>query len=209
MKRKPPSLNVISLIKHGGYLIKLKQTKLWTTELCCLTIISSTASFSTWKFTGLKTVFGTKCLPLILAMLNKLMPRPLVIFSQSDYFINVVDTNSNTEWQTVQIQISCFFRSQLIWIYTVCKGRAYPGSAGQGLHVRVDPFSVGTWGTGKQTGSPKSCLPYTTWRKIYQMYLLTLRKRSFEQLGSAVWVHIFVLHFMCTFLYFNFVPPEN
>ena len=25
-----------------------------------------------------------------------------------------------------------FFRCQLIWIYTVCKGRAYPGSAGQG-----------------------------------------------------------------------------
>ena len=26
-----------------------------------------------------------------------------------------------------------FFRSQLIWIYTVCKGRAYPDSAGLGL----------------------------------------------------------------------------
>ena len=26
-----------------------------------------------------------------------------------------------------------FFRSQLIWISTVCKGRVYPGSAGQGL----------------------------------------------------------------------------
>ena len=26
-----------------------------------------------------------------------------------------------------------FFRSQLIWIYTVCKGRIYQGSAGQGL----------------------------------------------------------------------------
>ena len=26
-----------------------------------------------------------------------------------------------------------FFRSQLIWIYTVCKGRAYPRSAGIGL----------------------------------------------------------------------------
>ena len=26
-----------------------------------------------------------------------------------------------------------FFRSQLIWIYTACKGRIYPGSAGQGL----------------------------------------------------------------------------
>ena len=34
------------------------------------------------------------------------MPRPLLIFSQSDYLIQVVDTNSNTEWQTVQIQIS-------------------------------------------------------------------------------------------------------
>ena len=29
----------------------------------------------------------------------------------------------------MQIQI----RSQLTWIYTVCKGRVYPGSAGQGL----------------------------------------------------------------------------
>ena len=26
-----------------------------------------------------------------------------------------------------------FFRSQLIWIYTVCKGRVYLGSAGEGL----------------------------------------------------------------------------
>ena len=43
--------------------------------------------------------------------INK-MPCPLKIFSQSDYMIQVVD---------------------LIWIYTVCKGRAYPGSAGQGL----------------------------------------------------------------------------
>ena len=28
-----------------------------------------------------------------------------------------------------------FFRSQLIWIYTVCKCRVYPGSAGLGLKV--------------------------------------------------------------------------
>ena len=34
------------------------------------------------------------------------MPCPLLIFSRSDYLIHVVDTNSNTEWQTVQIQIS-------------------------------------------------------------------------------------------------------
>ena len=29
-----------------------------------------------------------------------------------------------------------FFRSQLIWIYTVCKGRVYPGSAGHGLIMK-------------------------------------------------------------------------
>ena len=56
------------------------------------------------------------------------MPRPLSVFSQSDYLNQVVDINSHTEWQTVQIK-----RSQLIWIYSVCKGRIYPGSAGQGL----------------------------------------------------------------------------
>ena len=34
------------------------------------------------------------------------MPCPLLIFSQSDYLIQVVDINSNTEWQTEQVQIS-------------------------------------------------------------------------------------------------------
>ena len=43
---------------------------------------------------------------LTLAMLNKLIPRPCLIFSQSGYLIKVVDTNSNTLLQTVQIQIS-------------------------------------------------------------------------------------------------------
>ena len=60
------------------------------------------------------------------------MPRPFLIFSQSDYLIQVADTNSNTEWQTMQIQI---------WIYTVCKGRVYPGSVGLGL-IEAD-----WWGT--------------------------------------------------------------
>ena len=40
------------------------------------------------------------------------------------------DINSYTLKQTVQIQISWLLQ---LWIYTVCKGRAYPGSAGQGL----------------------------------------------------------------------------
>ena len=32
-----------------------------------------------------------------------------------------------------------FFRTQLIWIYTVCKGRVHPGSAGPGL---TSPLSL-------------------------------------------------------------------
>ena len=27
---------------------------------------------------------------------------------------------------------------QVIWIYTVCKGRVYPGSAGQGLSIKLN-----------------------------------------------------------------------
>ena len=34
------------------------------------------------------------------------MPRPPLIVSQSDYLIQVLATNSHTEWQTMQIQIS-------------------------------------------------------------------------------------------------------
>ena len=34
------------------------------------------------------------------------MPRPLLIFSQSYYLIQIVVINSHTQWQTVQIQIS-------------------------------------------------------------------------------------------------------
>ena len=73
------------------------------------------------------------------------MPHPLPIFSQSDYLIQVVDINSHTEWQTVQIQISWLLRSQLIWISIVCKGRVYPGSAGQGLNWMVLKVNKCIW----------------------------------------------------------------
>ena len=40
-------------------------------------------------------------------MLNKTkMPHPLIIISQSDSLIQIVDTNSDTKWQTVRIHIS-------------------------------------------------------------------------------------------------------
>ena len=33
------------------------------------------------------------------------LPCPFLVVSQSDYLIQIVDINSHTEWQTVQIQI--------------------------------------------------------------------------------------------------------
>ena len=47
------------------------------------------------------------------------MQRSLLIFSQSDYLIQTVDTNSYTQWQTVQIQISSealFAMFRHIWV---------------------------------------------------------------------------------------------
>ena len=66
------------------------------------------------------------------------MPHPLLILSQSDSLIQIVDINSHAEWQTVQIRSVGFFRNQLIWIYTVCKGRVDAGSAGQALNLASD-----------------------------------------------------------------------
>ena len=44
---------------------------------------------------------------LTLVLMNKLRSHThFLIFSQSDYLIKVVDIDSYTEWQTVQIQIS-------------------------------------------------------------------------------------------------------
>ena len=34
------------------------------------------------------------------------------------------------------------FRSQQIWLYTICNGRVYPGSAGLGLNVRLIVFAL-------------------------------------------------------------------
>ena len=41
----------------------------------------------------------------------------------------------------MQIQFSWLLISQLIWIYTVCKGRAYPSWAGQGLTIPSETIS--------------------------------------------------------------------
>ena len=72
--------------------------------------------------------------PLTLVMLNKLRCHAHFQFSANQII-----------WSSLLIQIQIlngkqcrsrsvgFFRNQLIWIYTVCKDRVYPGSAGLGL----------------------------------------------------------------------------
>ena len=60
------------------------------------------------------------------------MPRPLLIFSQSDYLIQVVDINSHTKWQTVQIQISWLLKKPTDLDQCCCQtllSMAYLGSA--------------------------------------------------------------------------------
>ena len=56
------------------------------------------------------------------------------------YLIQVVDSNSHIQLQIVLI--SWFVLIQLIWIYTVCKAKAYLGSAGPGLTLRMIKTSI-------------------------------------------------------------------
>ena len=70
---------------------------------------------------------------LTLIMLNKLRCHAkLLIFSQSEYLIQVVHTNSNTSCQIVQIQIS-WLHQKPTELDLHCKSRVYLGSVGQGL----------------------------------------------------------------------------
>ena len=54
-----------------------------------------------------------RCHAHFLFSVNQMLPRPLLIFSQSDYLTQTVYINLHTQWQTVQIQIS--WLNQIIW----------------------------------------------------------------------------------------------
>ena len=68
--------------------------------------------------------------------------RSFLIFSQSDYLIQIklLQIHILNGKQSRSRSVG-FFRSQLIWICTFCKGRVYPGSAGQGLNEKVKATS--------------------------------------------------------------------
>ena len=63
------------------------------------------------------------------------MPRPLLIFSQSDYLIQFIDIDSHTKWQTLQIQITWLLQKpnylDLYWF----QRQGISGSARQELRV--------------------------------------------------------------------------
>ena len=89
-------------------------------------------------------------------------------------------TQTNT-WSRLLIQIQIlngkqcrswsvgFFRSQLIWIYTVCKSRTYPGSAGQGLTIPRKYLLC-------YQKHPIKISDHHRWKKTFQIYY------------SAVWL---------------------
>ena len=90
------------------------------------------------------------------------MPLPLLIFCQSDYLIRITAIIHILNGKQCRSRSVGFFRSQLIWIYTVCKDRVYPGSAGQGLRWSMSRKNVywGMW--GKRSHRSASTIVLTT-----------------------------------------------
>ena len=61
------------------------------------------------------------------------MPHPLLFSANQIIWSRLLIQIQILNGKQCRFRSVCFFRSQLIWTYTVCKGRTYPGSAGQGL----------------------------------------------------------------------------
>ena len=130
------------------------------------------------------TLFCTFITYLTLAMLNKLRYHAHFQFSANQI-----------TWSRLSIKIfilngkQCRSRSvgQLICIYTVCKGRAYPGSAGQGLTEDVFGASV-------------------LWEGIGVKYLASITPPTV--LGRTIWyftdVLILIWSIACCFFFFFF-----
>ena len=65
-------------------------------------------------------------------MLNKL-PHPLLLLANQIVWSRLLIQICILNDKQCRSRSVGFFRSQLIWIYTVCKGRVYLGSTGQAL----------------------------------------------------------------------------
>ena len=90
------------------------------------------------------------------------MPHILLIFSQSDCLVQVIDTNSHTECQTVQIQISSseanwsgstlFAKKKYIWVQQKM-GYSLEALLGVLENRRIKPFISGEEGNIKLKGT--------------------------------------------------------
>ena len=87
------------------------------------------------------------------------MPHPLLIFSQSEYLIQLAKLLQICILQKTNSVDPDQLASEQIWIYTVCKGKAYLGSAGPGLSHSgnvslfvLSYFSIKAYTTGTHLG---------------------------------------------------------
>ena len=139
------------------------------------------------------------------------MPRPLLSFSQSDYLIQVVDTQIHTlNLKQCRSRSVGFHRSQLVWIYTVYKDRVYPGSAGLGLtDSKTDLFK------SEQSRQVFYCI--STVDSLSQTWIsqITALSQTVCCLLYILWVTCYIkllLYIMeCFFFFFFFFlfSPEN
>ena len=102
-----------------------------------------------WFASLLKKVFCSKrnkfanFFLLTLVILNKLRCHTFQIFDRSDYLIQVVDTKSHIELQTVQIQISWLLQKPIDLDLHCLQRQGIFGFSRTG--VKDDPFSEGDW----------------------------------------------------------------
>ena len=87
------------------------------------------------------------------------MPCPLLIVSQSEFLIQIVDINPHTEWQTVQIQISWLLQKPTDLDLHCLQDWVYPGSAGKGLKDWAAPYKNESSGICGQQRPRSACAP--------------------------------------------------
>ena len=92
------------------------------------------------------------------------MPRPLLIYNQSDYLIRVFDRNSHIYWQTVQIQISWLLQKPTdLDLHCLLR----PGMlclAREGLSIWTDSSEQTVWTVFGLTALSKQCEHYLDWQ---------------------------------------------
>ena len=98
------------------------------------------------------------------------MSHPLLVLSQSVYLVKVVDTNSNTEWQTVQIQISWLLQKPTDLDLHCLQRQGISGLS----RTRVNPCHV------EQIQMPHVLLVLSQSRLLIQIHILMTKRADPE-----------------------------